>query len=39
MAEMVAPAASSVVAKIVDPELIVSQKDSLSSVTTSERAC
>ena len=39
MAEMVAPAASSVVAKMGDPELIVSQKDSLSSMTTSERAC
>ena len=39
MAETVTPAASSVVAKIGDPELIVSQKDSLSSMTTSERAC
>ena len=39
MAEMVAPTASSVVAKIGDPELIVSQKDSFSSMAMSERAC
>ena len=36
---MVAPTASSVVAKIGDPELIVSQKDSFSSMAMSESAC